>query len=365
MGEHDLFQKIGFIGLGLIGGSIAKKIHTLYPDVTIIATAGHQETITEAYGEHLISNQNLCEIKDFYDCDYIFLCTPVKRNIEYLRQLKGNIKNGCIITDVGSVKGYIHHTVEELGLEECFIGGHPMAGSEKTGYDNASDILLENAFYAITPTKATTQDMLARYIELVRLTGAIPVVLDPEHHDYSVAGISHVPHIIAASLVNLIKHSDDEAGTMKLLAAGGFKDITRIASSSPQMWEQICTTNTDAIVKLLGDYIDYLSQIKDIVASKEHSAINAFFDEARQYRNSVADGRKGPIIREHIVYCNIQDKEGALLDIISRITASHISIKNLAIVNNRDSEDGALKILFNNELDKLAAINVLGDCVVQ
>ena len=93
MGEHDLFQKIGFIGLGLIGGSIAKKIHTLYPDVTIIATAGHQETITEAYGEHLISNQNLCEIKDFYDCDYIFLCTPVKRNIEYLRQLKGNIKD--------------------------------------------------------------------------------------------------------------------------------------------------------------------------------------------------------------------------------------------------------------------------------
>ena len=111
-----------------------------------------------------------------------------------------------------------------------------MAGSEKTGYDNASDILLENAFYAITPTKATTQDMLARYIELVRLTGAIPVVLDPEHHDYSVAGISHVPHIIAASLVNLIKHSDDEAGTMKL--------ITRIASSSPTMWEHICAPPT-------------------------------------------------------------------------------------------------------------------------
>lgn len=151
---------------------------------------------------------------------------------------------------------------------------------------------------------------------------------------------------------------------MKLLAAGGFKDITRIASSSPEMWEQICTTNTDAIVKLLGDYIDYLTEIKSIVSSKEHSSINAFFDEARQYRNSVADGRKGPIITEHVVYCSIQDKEGALLDIISKITASHISIKNLAIVNNRDSEDGALKILFNNELDRLAAINILGSCVV-
>ena len=123
MGEHDLFQKIGFIGLGLIGGSIAKKIHTLYPDVTIIATAGHQKTITEAYGEHLISNQNLCEIKDFYDCDYIFLCTPVKRNIEYLRQLKGNIKNGCIITDVGSVKTDIHEEVTALAMRTALSAG--------------------------------------------------------------------------------------------------------------------------------------------------------------------------------------------------------------------------------------------------
>ena len=156
MGEHDLFQKIGFIGLGLIGGSIAKKIHTLYPDVTIIATAGHQETITEAYGEHLISNQNLCEIKDFYDCDYIFLCTPVKRNIEYLRQLKGNIKNGCIITDVGSVKTDIHEEVTALAMEDCFIGGHPMAGSEKTGLKNANEYLLENAYYILTPTTKTS-----------------------------------------------------------------------------------------------------------------------------------------------------------------------------------------------------------------
>ena len=356
---------VGFIGLGLIGGSIARVLKKNRPDIYTIAYNRSEAPRKQALADGVIDEATGEIDESFIECDFIFLCTPVEYNSEYLRKLIPFIKKGCIVTDVGSVKGYIHHTVEELGLEECFIGGHPMAGSEKTGYDNASDILLENAFYAITPTKATTQDMLARYIELVRLTGAIPVVLDPEHHDYSVAGISHVPHIIAASLVNLIKHSDDEAGTMKLLAAGGFKDITRIASSSPQMWEQICTTNTDAIVKLLGDYIDYLSQIKDIVASKERSAINAFFDEARQYRNSVADGRKGPIIREHIVYCNIQDKEGALLDIISRITASHISIKNLAIVNNRDSEDGALKILFNNELDKLAAINVLGDCVVQ
>ena len=355
---------VGFIGLGLIGGSIAKVLKKNRPDIYTIAYNRSEAPLKQAVADGVIDKASQVD-ESFLACDFIFLCTPVEYNSVYLEKLTPFIKKGCIVTDVGSVKGYIHHTVGQLGLEDCFIGGHPMAGSEKTGYSNASDILLENAFYAITPTKSTTKDMLARYIELVKLTGAIPVVLEPEHHDYSVAGISHVPHIIAASLVNLIKHSDDENGTMKLLAAGGFKDITRIASSSPEMWEQICTTNTNAIVKLLGDYIDYLTKIKDIVSSREHAALNAFFDEARQYRNSVADGRRGPIIAEHVVYCTIQDREGALLDIISRITASHISIKNLAIVNNRDSEEGALKIFFNNELDKLAAINVLGESVVQ
>ena len=183
-----MFQKIGFIGLGLIGGSIAKKIHTLYPDVTIIATAGHQETITEAYGEHLISNQNLCEIKDFYDCDYIFLCTPVKRNIEYLRQLKGNIKNGCIITDVGSVKTDIHEEVTALAMEDCFIGGHPMAGSEKTGLKNANEYLLENAYYILTPTTKTSPERLEEFRSLVTQLGAVALVLD-YHLDDRCGGI--------------------------------------------------------------------------------------------------------------------------------------------------------------------------------
>ena len=233
---------VGFIGLGLIGGSIAKVLKKNRPDIYTIAYNRSEAPLKQALADGVIDKAGRID-EAFLECDFIFLCTPVEYNSVYLRKLIPFIKKGCIVTDVGSVKGYIHRTVSELGLEECFIGGHPMAGSEKTGYANASDILLENAFYAITPTKATTQDMLARYIELVKLTGAIPVVLDPEHHDYSVAGISHVPHIIAASLVNLIKHSDDKNGTMKLLAAGGFKDITRIASSSPEMWEQICTTS--------------------------------------------------------------------------------------------------------------------------
>lgn len=226
-------QKIGFIGLGLIGGSIAKRLRILHKDLVIIATAGHAATIEAAYKEGLTDNDSPCELSDFYDCDYIFLCTPVQKNMEYLRLLKGHVCDRCIITDVGSVKTDIHREVTALGMEAQFIGGHPMAGSEKTGLANAREFLLENAYYILTPTAQTDPAALEDFKELVASLGAIPMVLDYEQHDYATAAISHLPHIIAYSLVNLVKSCDDCEGTMKTIAAGGFKDITRIASSSP------------------------------------------------------------------------------------------------------------------------------------
>ena len=229
-------QKIGFIGLGLIGGSIAKRLRILHKDLVIIATAGHAATIEAAYKEGLTDNASPCELSDFYDCDYIFLCTPVQKNMEYLRLLKGHVCDRCIITDVGSVKTDIHREVTALGMEAQFIGGHPMAGSEKTGLANAREFLLENAYYILTPTAQTDPAALEDFKELVASLGAIPMVLDYEQHDYATAAISHLPHIIAYSLVNLVKSCDDRQETMKTIAAGGFKDITRIASSSPVIW---------------------------------------------------------------------------------------------------------------------------------
>lgn len=351
---------IGFIGFGLIGGSIAKILKKNIEGIRIIAYNRSPEPLKQALDDGVIDESVQID-KSFEACDFIFLCTPVEYNSVFLAKLKPFVKKGAIVTDVGSVKGYIHETVRELNMEDCFIGGHPMAGSERTGYACSCEMLLENAFYAITPTSGTTQDMLARYIELVKATLAIPVVLDPEKHDYSVAGISHVPHVIAAGLVNLVQNSDDKNETMKLLAAGGFKDITRIASSSPKMWEQICTTNTDAICSLLEKYITSLEEIKEVISRKDRDAINDFFSSAREYRNSVIDSRKGPIISEYLIYCDIEDREGALLSVIEKLTANHISIRNIEIVNNRESESGVLKISVGSDKDRLRAIDVLGN----
>ena len=132
-----------------------------------------------------------------------------------------------LLTDVGSVKGNICKKAAELGLSRQFIGGHPMAGSEKTGFENSTDILLENAYYLLTPFEETPLENLSLLKELVAKTGANCVVLSPSEHDKITAAISHVPHIIAVSLVNMVRTSDNEEQNMKAFAAGGFKDITR------------------------------------------------------------------------------------------------------------------------------------------
>ena len=170
------FEKVGFIGLGLIGGSIAKTIKKKCPDTTLFATARHADTIQEAHNFGTIENDTLLPLSDFADCDYIFLCTPVQQNLIYLKELKSVIKPSCIITDVGSVKSDIHKAVTALDMEANFIGGHPMCGSEKTGFFNATEYLLENAYYIITPTAKTTPAQLEEFHALVKsLVVGVPV----------------------------------------------------------------------------------------------------------------------------------------------------------------------------------------------
>ena len=348
-------QKIGFIGLGLIGGSIAKRLRILHKDLVIIATAGHAATIEAAYKEGLTDNASPCELSDFYDCDYIFLCTPVQKNMEYLRLLKGHVCDRCIITDVGSVKTDIHREVTALGMEAQFIGGHPMAGSEKTGLANAREFLLENAYYILTPTAQTDPAALEDFKELVASLGAIPMVLDYEQHDYATAAISHLPHLVASSLVNLVKDSDSPAETMKQVAAGGFKDITRIASSSPEMWEQICMTNSEPIADMLERYIDSLQDILSEIKGHQGNAIYKLFEKSRDYRNTITDRAKGSVEPSYAFSVDMADEVGAISTIAVILAAKGISIKNIGINNNRERGEGTLKIEFYDEAAMTAA----------
>lgn len=340
---------VGFIGLGLIGGSIAKGFRFKHPDMKIMAYNRSMNSLLSALEDKTI-DIILDEIDErITECDYIFLCTPVSLNEMYLGKIKPFINKDAIITDVGSVKGNIHKAVIRLGLEKNFIGGHPMAGSEKSGYANSNDHLIENAYYVITPTPSSPQNKIDELTGLVKDIGGIPLIMDYKTHDYVVAGISHLPHLIAASLVNLVKDKDTDNQLMKQVAAGGFKDITRIASSSPEMWQQICLENKENVASILGDYIDELKQIKAEVEASSDNAIYELFSSSREYRDSLPDKSRGPIKKHYAVYCDIIDKAGAIATIATILGVHQISIKNIGIIHNREFEEGVLSIEFYDE----------------
>ncbi len=338
------FRKIGFIGLGLIGGSIALKCKEINPSVKIYATAHHLETITSAYEMGLIENDSLPDISVFSDCDYIFLCAPVQNNIAHLHELKDVIKPSCMITDVGSTKSEIHRKVTALGMEKNFIGGHPMTGSEKTGILSASSSILENAYYVITPTVRSTPEQIEAFRSFVLSLGSIPMILDYEAHDFVTGSISHLPHMIAFSLVNLVKKLDDENETMKTIAAGGFKDITRIASSSPVMWQNICASNKDKILSLMDSYINELKQVRHMIDADDAKQLTDYFQSAKDYRDSFAITNKRSLVHE--IYLDLDDEAGAIATIATILADESISIKNIGLIHNREFEEGVLHIEF-------------------
>lgn len=352
-------SKIGFIGLGLIGGSIAKAIRQYYPDTKIVAFDKNKETLALATSESLADAVSTSINDNFLHCDYIFLCAPVAFNTAYLKQLEPFLHPDLIITDVGSVKTSIHEEAESLHLGPYFIGGHPMAGSEKSGFANAKAMLIENAYYILTPSKEVSEEKIKAYTEFVTSLKSLPVVLDYREHDRITGTISHLPHIIAATLVNFVKDTDSPTEIMKQLAAGGFKDITRIASSSPTMWQHICLKNKENISSILGQYIDSLKKAKECIDDSSEESIYHLFETSKNYRNSIPDASLGPIKKAFAVYCDIVDETGGIATIATILASNNISLKNIGIIHNREFEEGVLRIEFYDEASSRKAAGLL------
>ena len=352
-------EKVGFIGLGLIGGSLAKAIRTYFPDYEIVAFDKNKEALALATQESVIDVAATTIDDNFRNCSYIFLCAPVAFNVAYLKQLTEYLNDACILTDVGSVKTNIHEEVIKLGIEKYFIGGHPMAGSEKSGYANSKAMILENAYFVLTPSKEVSQEKIDKYEQLVSTIHALPIILDYKEHDYITGTISHLPHIIAASLVNLIRETDDENETMKTIAAGGFKDITRIASSSPVMWQHICASNREQILTLIDRYTEELNTMRSLIAERKEKEIYDFFSHAKDYRDSITITSSGPLRKVFECYCDLIDEAGGIATIATILASNNISIKNIGIIHNREFENGVLRIELYEEEALNCAIALL------
>ena len=350
----------GFFGFGLIGGSLAKNLRSLDPSCRIFVYTRHPDRLQTAVDEG-IADCILPSLTDerFRECDVIFLCAPVGSNIEAVRSLRDVISPDCLLTDVGSVKNGIHKAVREAGLSDRFIGGHPMTGSEKSGYENAKDHLFENAYYILTPEQAVPEEKVKSFRDLVGSLHALPLVISCEEHDYITAAVSHLPHVIASSLVNTVHNLDSEEEHMKMIAAGGFKDITRIASSSPEMWEHICISNHENITRVMDEFIRLLIQARDQMNEGNGSYISRMFEQSRDYRDSFQSASHGLIKSSHRIYCDIIDESGAIATIATILALGRINIKNIGILHNREFEEGVLQIEFYDEESAVRAVQIL------
>ena len=340
-------ETIGFIGLGLIGGSIAKTIHRIFPEIRQIAFDISEETLKEATVDGVIA-EGCTELSDaFSACDIIFLCAPVLENDDYLKQLLPLLNDQMIVTDVGSVKNRIHEKIRSVPeLEKHFIGGQPMCGTEYTGYAYSKDYLLENAYYVLTPSDNVPQEKVDRFYHFIQSIGALPLIMDPKAHDHAVGSVSHLPHVISASLVNLVRETDDEKETMRTIAAGGFKDITRISSSSPVMLENICIANREEILHLIDNYMAEVEKIRNQIAAADGEQIQSYFSEAKNYRDSINIKGKGSVHPIYQFFCDLIDEAGGIATIATILATNNISIKNIGIIHNREFEQGVIHLEF-------------------
>nr|MBO2505959.1 prephenate dehydrogenase [Bacilli bacterium] len=295
------------IGLGLIGGSLALALQKS-PQTKVVGYDISEKT------RELANTLNIVhEVSDDVEeaakkADFIFFGTPVNATLQWMEELKHwELKKNVIISDTGSTKGLIMKKAEELRAQGItFIGGHPMAGSHKSGITAAKPYLFENAYYILTPFEDEDGNKIIALQQLLKYTLARLVKLNAEEHDHMTAVVSHFPHIVAASLVHQLHEENKKYPMTGMLAAGGFRDITRIASSNPMIWRDITLQNREELIGQMDAWIDEMQRVKKILMENDDASIEEYFKTAKDVRDALPIST-GAFYTTYDLYVDIPD----------------------------------------------------------
>ena len=282
-----LFDKVTIVGVGLLGGSLGRALRERKLAARVIGCVRRQESIGECRRARAVDVATLDFAEGVAGADLVVLCTPIARMAPLLKTLLPHLKRGAIVTDVGSVKGTIVRELETIAARAGahFVGSHPMAGSEKMGVLASRSDLYERAVCVVTPTKKCSRAAALKIERLWKGVGARVLKLSPEVHDELVARSSHLPHLLAAQLVNHVLGGKSDP-TQAMLCATGFRDTTRIASGSPEMWRDIALANRANLASGLGQFIGALRTLQRLVKAGDEKALARFFEQAKQRRDA-------------------------------------------------------------------------------
>lgn len=283
------FQKITLVGVGLLGGSLGLAVKQRGLASKVDGLVRRSASVTECHRLGVVDHATRDVARAVEGADLIVICTPISRMKGLLVQMLPAMKKGCLVTDVGSVKASVVRELEPMVSKAGghFVGSHPMAGAEKTGPASARADLFEGAVCVVTPSRTSVSTAVKRIEALWKAVGGVPMTLSAEKHDDLVSRSSHLPHIVAAGLVNYVL-SPVHPKTQARLCGTGFRDTTRIASGSPAMWRDIVLANRVNLARVLGVFIADLEEFKHALEVEDIAAIDDFLEKAQQRRDEWA-----------------------------------------------------------------------------
>jgi len=289
-----MIERLAIIGVGLIGGSFAKALKKANKVKHVIGYGRNKENLQTALELNIIDEYTTELIEAVKYADIIFIATPVSTFLEIFSNLKDNIKPSAIITDGGSTKLNVINMAKQVfgHVPTNYVPGHPIAGTENSGATAALAELYNNHKVILTPYSNSDESLntdikaLQQVSDLWEATGAEVVIMDAEHHDLVLGATSHLPHIIAFSLVNTLATLNERKEIFEY-AAGGFRDFTRIASSNPKMWQDICLANKDFLLSHLNHFQDDLSKVISALENDDTNSLNQVFSRAKTTRDAL------------------------------------------------------------------------------
>jgi prephenate dehydrogenase len=323
-------KRAAVVGTGLIGGSIGMALRRLGWRVT-----GYD--LQEQRALRALELGAIDEVGIDPLAAVTFVAVPAGAVTEAAKAALSLVGPRAVVTDVAGVKGSISASLRD----PRFVGGHPMAGSEQEGVDGASPDLFVGATWVLTPTEGTSPEAYSEASSLVRQFGANPVPLDPRRHDLLVALVSHAPHLTAAALMNLAADAASSDSTLLTLAAGGFRDMTRIAAGHPGIWPDVVAENKEAILSALDGLGASLDKLRAVVASGDRAGLLELLERARQARRNLPVGAPAPESALE-VRVPVPDRPGVIAEVSSLVGGLGVNIFDLEIAHSAEGGRGVL-----------------------
>ncbi|MFC2075637.1 prephenate dehydrogenase/arogenate dehydrogenase family protein [candidate division KSB1 bacterium] len=341
------FRRIAVFGVGLIGGSLGLALKKLDPTIDILGVDDPKVLDLARKRGVIDRGLELGQIEGgLAEIDLVILSTPVSAIPELLELVGKEVRSGTVITDTGSTKARIMESAKLLPPEVSFIGGHPMAGSERRGLEAADPFLFENAVYVLCQAESVPDDTFKSLAALMVGIGARVKPLDAGLHDRIAAYTSHLPQLVALSLVNILGRSENDSGDYFALAAGGFRGLTRIADSPADIWADICRTNSEFITEVVHEFKEELDRI---AANLLRPELADDFGRARDYRRRLPKDTRGFLNPLYDLMVEVTDRPGILSTITTSLYDKGLNIKDIEVLKIREGTSGVLRLGFEDQ----------------